>query len=245
LSELSIYFSWQEVKMAEVDRVFTQSFNWFDHSINKAIDLLVDDVVKVAKDDAVEWLTVSLTDAQKEAIKKLGADSLGVLKVELKSIAWKLLSGNDNLPKPPTAGNFISPVATTGTLAIATQIAGESVVTLNMAKHIIGVMIAKGGTSTDTILQEISPVLGRLENLSKSSSHHDHSAFSLGKILLTVSGDADSTEPPTEPQSRDQAAIKLTNIFVTTNPTAEHFQAGLGVLVLLLGGIIDRTSGQP
>ena len=230
--------------MPDADRAFTQSFNWFDHSINKAIDLLVDNVVKVAKDDAVEWLTVSLTDAQKEAIKKLGVDSLGVLKVELKSIAWKLLSGNNNLSNSPKPADFTSGIATTGTLAIATQIAGDSVVTVNIAKHIIGGMIGNGASSV-TFLDEIAPVLERIEKLSDPSSHHDHSAFSLGRILLTISGDAELTKPPTPPADKEQAAKKLTHILVKDGPVAEPLQAGLGLLVFLLGGIIDRSSGQP
>ena len=77
----------------------------------------------------------------------------------------------------------------------------------------------------------------RLAHLQANSRYP--SAFSIGKMLLMLSGDAQAAPPP------DHEADKLAALVGAVRPPTSQRQAALGIVTLLIGSMLDRSFTAP
>jgi hypothetical protein len=154
---------------------------------------------------------------------------------------WQMLglSAIDSAAPPadPDLDIFIDGGADAQSLAMATQIVAESLSALDLIKQ--GVDSVEAGDPA-TILGLIQPVMTQIERLSKGlPKSHYPSAYSLGKMLLTLSGDAQAN------LAIGHEAEKLAKMLGASNAETAETQAALGMLMLIAGSVIDRSFRLP
>lgn len=155
------------------------------------------------------------------------------------SLVWQMIGvlNSAALPADPDLNDFVDGGANAESLAVAAQIVAESLVALDLVKQ--GVDSLQGGVSA-ALLGLIAPVMQQIENLSEGLPKSRYpSAFSLGKILLTLSGDAQANA------AEGEEAKKLAKLLGASDAQSQDTQAALGLLVMLTGSIIDRSFSLP
>jgi hypothetical protein len=156
------------------------------------------------------------------------------------SMVWQML-GVLNAAAPPAdpdLDDFANVAAAPESLAVAVQIIAESLVALDMVKQGVD---SPQGDGRNAILGLIAPVMQQIENLSQGLPKSRYpSAFSLGKILLTLSGDAQAN-----PVAGHEAEKLAKLLGANDDAQNQDTQAALGILVLLSGSMIDRSFSLP
>ena len=193
--------------MAQPDKVFKQTYNWYRASVTRAV--------------------AALPAAQQVQAEQLLWQMLG------------LLPFNQPLPADPDLDIFQDNGAAAESLAFAAQIVAEVLVALELVKKVVGDM--QGGNPA-AALAVVGPVLQQIQRLKGSlAGSHYPSAFSLGKMLLTLSGDAQVDNP-----AANQQAEKLARLLgATTAADLQDTQTALGWLGLLAGSLVDRSFTAP
>ena len=156
---------------------------------------------------------------------------------QVEQLVWQML-GLKNPAAPPAnadLANFNDTNAAAQSIAVAAQVVAESLIALDYVKQAVDAL--QPGGNPAAALAVISPVMQQIERLSKMEAGSRYpSAFSLGKILLTLSGDAAAN-----PAAGNEAA-KLAEMTGATGASGiQNAQTALGLITLLAGSIIDRS----
>jgi hypothetical protein len=156
-----------------------------------------------------------------------------------RTLMWQLL-GILNAAAPPAdpdLDDFADVGAHAESLAFAAQAIAESLAALDLVKRGVDTLQAGGPAA---LLGLIAPVMQQIERLGKGLPKSScPSAFSLGKILLTLSGDAtDDPAPGSE-------ARRLATLLGANSGQSEDTQAAAGLVVLVVGSMIDRSFRAP
>lgn len=193
--------------MAQPDKVFKQTYDWYRASVSRAL--------------------AGLPAPQQASAEQLLWQMLGVLQF------------NQPPPANPDLNDFTDPGGAADSLAVAAQIVAEVLVALQTVKQAVDGL--QGGNPA-AALAVIGPVVQQIQRLSQGVGGSRYpSAFSLGKMLLTLSGDAQVANP-----AADQQAEKLARLLgATTDADIQDTQAALGWLNLLVGSLIDRSFTAP
>ncbi len=155
------------------------------------------------------------------------------------AMVWQMLGvlNAASPPADPDLNDFADGGANAESLSVAAQIIAEALVALDLVKQ--GVDSLQGGGAA-ALLGLIAPVMEQIENLSNGLPKSRYpSAFSLGKMLLTLSGDAQANP------AAGQEAAKLAKLLGASNAQSPDTQAALGLLVLISGSMIDRSFSLP
>ncbi len=159
---------------------------------------------------------------------------------DAEKLIWQmlgLLNANAPLPANPDINDFRDTGATAESLALAAQIVAESLAALDYIKQTVDAL--QGGNPA-AALGVIAPILRQLEQLRSVAGGRYPSAFSLGKILLTLSGDAQGAAPA------GQQAQKLAQLLGAASAQGiRDTQTALGLITLLGGSMLDRSFTAP
>ena len=100
---------------------------------------------------------------------------------------------------------------------------------------------ALGGGNPASALAVVGPVLQQIDRLSHLQADSRYpSAFSIGKMLLMLSGDAQAN-PPANHEADKLAAL----LGAVSAADVANAQAALGIVSLLIGSMIDRSFTAP
>ncbi len=160
-------------------------------------------------------------------------------RAQVEQLVWQMM-GLLNPAAPPADPNledFKTGGADAESLAVAANVVGESLVALDYVKQ------AVDGLSDGNLaaaMAVLGPVIRQIENIAKTPGNGYPSAFSLGKMLLTLSGDAQANAPS------GKEAERLARILGAGSAQAiQDAQTALGVITLLIGCMIDRSFKTP
>jgi hypothetical protein len=188
----------------------------------------------VAKPDKVfkqthDWFRESVSQAlsgvppaQQAAVEKLVWQMLGVVQF------------NAPVPVDPDLADFKASGAVADSLAVAAQIAAESLTALEYVKQAVDAL--QGGNPA-AALAVIGPVLRQVDKLRLAPSDRYPSAYSLGKILLALSGDARNANPAVGKQAEKLAQM----LGAVSAADLQTTQTALGWVTLITGCMIDRS----
>ena len=142
-------------------------------------------------------------------------------------------------PNDPDLADFKDNNAVSESLAFATQAVGEALVALNLVRQGVDALGANG--SPAAALGLVTPVMQQIERLRQLGAGSRYpSAFSLGKLLLTLSGDAQANP------AAGQEAQRLAQILgANSQAEIDNAQTAVGLLAMLLGSLIDRAFSPP
>ncbi|HYP67290.1 MAG TPA: DUF6603 domain-containing protein, partial [Thiobacillaceae bacterium] len=189
----------------------------------------------MAKPDKVfkqtyDWFRAAVTQA-------LSAIPAGQ-RPQVEQLVWQML-GVLNPAAPPADPNiedFKTNGADAQSLALAAGVVGESLATLEYVKQAVDGL---NGGNPAAALAVIGPLMHQVENFAKLPANSYPSAFSLGKMLLSLSGDAQATP------AAGQEAAKLAQLLGASPAQSQDTQTALGMIVLLTGSMIDRSFTAP
>jgi hypothetical protein len=135
------------------------------------------------------------------------------------------LLGLTRFPAPafPDVADFTNSGAVLDSVAYALGVASESLAVLSLAQRVLSGDAAAGGM--------LAPLLKDVRGLLANSPERQPSALQLAKILLVLSGDAETPSP-----GRGEKAKKLATLVGGASA-----QRDLAIVTLLLGSIVDRT----
>ena len=189
----------------------------------------------MAKPDEIFRQTFAWYKASLE--RALAASGLsGAQQAQIEPMVWQMLgvSNPGAPPVNPDLGDFKDSGANAQSLAQAAQLVGESLVALEYVRTAVAAL--QGGNPA-AALAVIRPVLEQLERLHQAQpGSRLPSAFSIGKMLLALSGDA--TASPAAGHEADKLALLLG---ASGAAAVENAQTVLGLVVLLVGAVIDRA----
>jgi hypothetical protein len=155
---------------------------------------------------------------------------------QARSLLWEMLG---LVPAAPPDDidltDLGTPAADRNSLAAAVQAAAEALAVLDFAEQ----AFAAGG-STATALALIKPALEQAHALADTATRYP-SAYSLAKILLTISGDARAANP-----AADRKAEKLAQMLgAAAAADVQATQTALALLTIGAGAMIDRAFRAP
>ncbi len=137
-------------------------------------------------------------------------------------------------PANPDLSAFKDNGAAAESLASACEVIGETHSALGFVKQAIDGL--QGGNPASA-LAVVGPVMEQIDRLTQLQANSRYpSAFSIGKMLLMLSGDA--TAGPAAGHEADKLAALI------GAPTADG-QAALGIVTLLVGSMLDRSFTAP
>lgn len=159
----------------------------------------------------------------------------------VRQIIWQVLGVLNPAAPPanPQLSDFKDSGATGESLALASQVIGEALVALGYIKDAVDAQ--QGGGNPAAALAVIGPIMqqvDRLKNLEANSRLP--SAFSIGKMLLLLSGDAQA-DPPASHEADKLAAL----LGAVSAADVANAQAALGMVAVLLGSMLDRSFTAP
>ena len=158
----------------------------------------------------------------------------------VKLLIWQVLGVLDPAAPPvnPQMSDFKDNGAASESLAIACQVIGEALVALGFIKQAVDAM--QGG-SPAAALAVVSPVMQQIDRLTHLEVNSRYpSAFSIGKMLLLLSGDAQA-DPPANHEADKLAAL----LGAVNAADVASSQAALGMMAMLLGSMLDRSFTAP
>jgi len=175
--------------------------------------------------ESVNQALTGLPAAQRPQVEQLVWQMLGVLPFPI--------------PANPDLSDFKDTGASAESLAVAAQVVAEALVALEYVKR--GVDGLQGGNLA-AALGVIRPVIEQVNRLSQASPGSRYpSAFSLGKMLLTLSGDGQIPNP-----AAGEKAKKLAQLLGAASASEiRDAQTALGLLTLTIGCMIDRSFSAP
>ncbi|MEO8411770.1 MAG: hypothetical protein ABI478_14480, partial [Propionivibrio sp.] len=160
---------------------------------------------------------------------------------EVESLIWQML-GLLNPAAPPAEPNiehFRDSGVTGQSLSHASQVIAESLVALDVLKDAVAAL--KPGGNPASALALVSPVIHQIERLAHPQPNsHLPSAFSVAKMLLMLSGDAQANG------GAGQEAAKLAALVGAGTPQdVENVQTALALISLVIGSAMDRSFAAP
>jgi hypothetical protein len=142
-------------------------------------------------------------------------------------------------PANPDLADFRDNGGAADSLAIAATVVAEALVALSYVQQAVAAL-APGGNPA-AALAVIGPVLQQVDRLSHLQAGSRYpSAFSIGKILLMLSGDGEA-DPPANHEADKLAAL----LGAVSAADVADAQAALGIVSLLIGSMIDRSFIAP
>ena len=142
-------------------------------------------------------------------------------------------------PANPDLADFRDNGSAAESLAVAATVVAEVLVALGYVQQAVSAL--GGGGNPAAALAVIGPVLQQVDRLSHLQAGSRYpSAFSIGKILLMLSGDA-QTDPPATHEADKLAAL----LGAVSAVDVANAQAALGIVSLLIGSMIDRSFTAP
>ncbi|MDN5781830.1 MAG: hypothetical protein L0H23_07375, partial [Luteimonas sp.] len=158
----------------------------------------------------------------------------------VRKLIWQALGVPDSAAPPanPDLNNFRDNDAAAESLAIACQVIAESLAALGFVKTAVDGL--QGGNPA-AALSVVGPVMQQIDRLTQLQAHSRYpSAFSIGKMLLMLSGDAQANPPANHEADKLAALLGAVNAADVANA-----QASLGMVSLLLGSMLDRSFTAP
>ena len=159
----------------------------------------------------------------------------------VEQLIWQLL-GVLNASAPPAnpdLADFRDNGAAPESMAVACEVVGEVLAALGHVKQALDAL--NSGSNPAAALAVVGPVMAQIDRLvSLQPNARYPSAFSVGKMLLMLSGDAESN--PSAGHEADRLAALLGAI--SANDIADR-QAALGIVTLLVGSMLDRSFTAP
>lgn len=145
------------------------------------------------------------------------------------------LNLNPNNPNSIDLETFQATNAEAESLAVAALVTGESLAAIRTLGDVLAAI-----ASNQAGLDDVSRVIKQIDRiLDAGVAGKPPSAYSIAKMLLILSGDADDTNV-------DNPALKLTQLLTGKNTTNAAFldaQMTLGLAVIVVGTILDRSYG--
>lgn len=159
----------------------------------------------------------------------------------VEQLVWQML-GLQNPAAPPAdpdLADFKDTNADAHSLAIALQVLGESLVALDYVKQAVDA--AQAGGDQAAALSVIGPVMQQIDRLSNAQAGSRYpTALALGKLLLTLSGDARATP------AAGREAEKLAALVGASGASAvDNAQNALALITMVVGSAIDRAYAIP
>lgn len=160
---------------------------------------------------------------------------------QVEALVWQML-GVLNAAAPPVdpdLADFQDSGADAASLAVAATIVSEVLVALGHVRQAVDALGSGGNPAA--ALAIIGPVLDQVDRITKLDANSRYpSAFSIGKMLLMLSGDADAVP------LAGHEADRLAQLLGAATPAAmSDAQAALGVVALVVGSAIDRSFKAP
>ena len=171
----------------------------------------------------------------------LGASALPAAdQAAVRQLIWQVL-GVVNAAAPPAnpdVSDFRDNGAAAESLAVACQVIGEALVALGFIKQAVD---AQAGGNPAAALAVLGPVMQQIDRLTQLQANSRlPSAFSIGKMLLLLSGDAQAS-PPVNHEADKLAAL----LGAVSAADVANGQAAMGMVVLLIGSMLDRSFTAP
>lgn len=141
-------------------------------------------------------------------------------------------------PANPDLADFKDNGAAAESMAIACQVIAETLAALGYVKQAVD---ALDGGNPAAALAVVGPVMQQIDRLTQLQANSRYpSAFSIGKMLLMLTGDAQAN--PAAGHEADKLAALL-----GANSAADvaNAQAALGIVTLLVGSMLDRSFTAP
>lgn len=159
----------------------------------------------------------------------------------VEQVVWQLL-GVLNAGAPPAnpqVEDFRDNGAASASMALACTIVGEVLVALGHVKQALDAL--EGGGNPAAALAVVQPVMEQVDRIVNAQPNARYpSAFSIGKMLLLLSGDADATP------AAGHEADKLAQILGAVSAAdVQNLQTALGLVVLVIGSMLDRSFTAP
>lgn len=161
--------------------------------------------------------------------------------LQVKSLIWQMLGllSPAAPPADPNIEDFKDSGVTGQSLSHASQVIAESLVALDILKDAVTAL--KPGGNPASALALVSPVIHQIERLAHPQANsHLPSAFSIAKMLLMLSGDAQANG------GAGREAAKLAALVGAGTPQdVENAQIALALISLVIGSAMDRSFAAP
>ncbi len=161
-------------------------------------------------------------------------------RAQVEPLLWRTLGLTNPAAPPvnPDLADFTDNGGAADSLAVASTVVAESLVALGFVQQAVA---ALGGGNPAAALSVIGPVLQQVDRLSHLQAGSRYpSAFSIGKILLMLSGDAQA-DPPAGHEADKVAGL----LGAVAAQDVADAQAALGIVSLLIGSMLDRSFTAP
>lgn len=200
------------------DRAFRKTYRWFRESVGHAL------------------AGSTLSAAQKQQVEVL---------------LWKLMGlANADAQIPPDADpdNFQATGAAANSISVAALIVGESISIVDALQQAIAALAASDAAGKLEALKQIKPLVQSIEALADSGNAASKvsSAFGLGKMLLSLTGDAQRVAPVGELSAQNLG--RLVAGLGTPSPSQARIAnaaAATGLYTMVTGATIDRSFRGP
>lgn len=160
-------------------------------------------------------------------------------RVPAEQLVWQMLGVLNPAvpPADPDLDDFATSGADAQSLAAAAHVVGESLVALEFVKQAIDGLQGRNPAAAIAVL---GPVLRQIDSIAQAPGSGYPSAFSLGKLLLSLSGDAQANP------GAGHEADRLAQILGANTPQgSQEAQTALGLITLVVGCLIDRSFKAP
>ena len=141
-------------------------------------------------------------------------------------------------PANPDLADFKDNGAAADSLAIACQVVAETLAALGYVKQAVDGL---GGGNPAAALAVVGPVMQQIDRLTQLQANSRYpSAFSIGKMLLMLTGDAQAN-----PAAGHEADKLATLLGANSAADLASAQSAIGIVALLVGSMIDRSFTAP
>lgn len=153
----------------------------------------------------------------------------------LRQVLWSLADpvNRSQAPPPASAAAFNQPQVAAGALSIAALVAGETLVALDPLQKLFSALddgqLGPAREAISTLVDQIRRAAGGLRLYP--------SAFGVGKLLLTLSGDTGQPMPV----GNALKAQKLAELFSNNADAQASAHMAMGINTLLLGAVLDTA----
>lgn len=159
----------------------------------------------------------------------------------VKQTLWQVLGVVNPAAPPanPQLSDFKDNGAAAESLAIACQVISETLVALGYIKQAVDAL--QPGGNPAAALAVVAPVMQQVDRLTQLQANSRFpSAFSIGKMLLLLSGDAEA-----DPPANHEADKLATLLGAVSAADVANAQAAIGMVSMLLGSMLDRSFTGP
>ncbi len=159
----------------------------------------------------------------------------------VQQLLWRTLGVKNPAapPNDPDLADFNDTGADAQSIALAAQVTAESLAALDYLRQ--AVQALQPGGNPAGILALVAPVMDQIDRLHHMQAGSRYpSALSLGKALLTLSGDADAN-----PASGSEAAKLAATVGAAGGAGIDNAQTALALITLFIGSVIDRAFTPP